>query len=188
MSIPAHEVRELLSEGEIASRIRELGQEITRDYPDVSEPLLLVGVLKGAVLFLADLLRAIERPVEYDFIAVSSYGAATRSPGEVRVLKDLDAPVAGKHVLIVEDILDSGLTLSSLIERLSSRHAKSVRVCVLLDKLARRQTPVPVAYCGFEIADFFVVGYGLDYAECYRNLRYIGYVIHHSLEDSDSPL
>src|ERR1041385_1133311 len=183
MSLPEHDVRELLSEDVIAGRIRELGEAITRDYPDETEPLLLVGVLKGAVLFLADLIRQIGRPVEYDFVAISSYGSATRSSGEVRLLKDLDAPIADKHILIVEDILDSGLTLSSLVELMSARRAKSIRVCVLLDKPARRQVPVPIAYCGFEIADQFVVGYGLDYAEQYRNLRYVGYVIHRTLED-----
>ncbi len=144
----------------------------------MTEPLLLVGVLKGATLFLADLVRAIDRLVEFDFVAVSSYGAATRSSGEVRVLKDLEAAVSGKHVLIVEDILDTGLTLrfSYLIESLRARHARSVKVCVLLDKPARRQVPIEVDYRGFEIEDQFVVGYGMDYAERYRNLPYIGIV------------
>ena len=166
----------LFSEEQILKRVREMGQAITQDYSDVSEPLLLVGVLKGATLFLADLVREIDRPVEFDFVALSSYGAATQTTGEVRVLKDLEAPVKGKHVIIVEDILDTGLTLrfSFLIESLLARHAASVRVCVLLDKPARRRVEIPVDYCGFRIEDKFVVGYGMDYAEQYRHLRYVG--------------
>ncbi len=166
----------LLTEEQIQRRVGELGAAITRDYPDPAEPLLLVGVLKGATLFLADLVRVIERPLEFDFVALASYGATTSSSGEVRVLKDLEAGVAGKHVIIVEDILDTGLTLrfSYLIENLRARHAASVRVCVLLDKPSRRRVTVPVDYRGFEIEDRFVVGYGMDYAEQYRNLRFIG--------------
>ena len=178
-SLPPHTIGEvLLSEETVLARVAEMGAEITRDYPAHDEPLLLVGVLKGATLFLADLVRHIDRPVEFDFVAVSSYGAATESSGEVRVLKDLDAAVTGKHVLIVEDILDTGLTLrfSYLIESLIARHARSVKVCVLLDKPARRKVEVPVDYRGFTIDDKFVVGYGMDYAELYRNLRYIGVV------------
>jgi len=153
-----------------------MGEDIARDFPDPTEPLLLVGVLKGAALFLADLVRSIHRPLEFDFVAISSYGAATHTSGEVRILKDLDAAVAGKHVLIVEDIIDTGLTLrfSYLIESLRARHAKSVGVCVLLDKPSRRRVEVPVNYRGFEIPDRFVIGYGMDYAENYRGLRYIG--------------
>jgi hypoxanthine phosphoribosyltransferase len=168
----------LLTEEQILRRVGEIGEAITRDYPNSEEPLLLVGVLKGAALFLADLVRAIHRPVEFDFVALASYGAATRTSGEVRILKDLEAAVAGKHVLIVEDILDTGLTLrfSYLIESLRARHAASVRVCVLLDKPARRRVEVPVDYRGFEIEDRFVVGYGMDYAERYRNLRFIGVI------------
>ncbi|HZO89681.1 MAG TPA: hypoxanthine phosphoribosyltransferase [Chthonomonadaceae bacterium] len=171
-----HELEVLITEEQIARRVRELGAAIARDYPDPAQPLLLVGVLKGATLFLADLVRCIERPVEFDFVALASYGAATRTSGEVRILKDLEAPVAGRHVIIVEDILDTGLTLrfSYLIESLRARHAASVKVCVLLDKPARRRVEVPVHYRGFEIEDKFVVGYGMDYAERYRNLRYIG--------------
>jgi len=153
-----------------------MGEDIARDFPDPTEPLLLIGVLKGAALFLADLVRSIHRPLEFDFVAISSYGAATHTSGEVRILKDLDAAVAGKHVLIVEDIIDTGLTLrfSYLIESLRARHAKSVGVCVLLDKPSRRRVEVPVNYRGFEIPDRFVIGYGMDYAENYRGLRYIG--------------
>jgi len=174
-ALPGHTLDLLITEAQIQSRVGELGARISRDYPDPGEPLLLVGVLKGATLFLADLVRHISRPLEFDFVAIASYGTATRTSGEVRVLKDLEAAVAGKHVLIVEDILDTGLTLrfSYLVETLRARHARSVKVCVLLDKPARRRVPVPVDYRGFEIEDRFVVGYGMDYAEHYRNLRYI---------------
>ncbi len=162
------------------ARVAELGAQITNDFPDHNQTLLLVGVLKGATLFLADLVRAVDRPLEFDFVAIASYGGATRSSGEVRLLKDLESAVNGKHVIIVEDILDTGLTLrfSYLIETLKARHAASVKVCVLLDKPSRRRVEVPVEYCGFVIEDRFVVGYGMDYAEYYRNLPYIGYVVH----------
>jgi hypoxanthine phosphoribosyltransferase len=177
--LPPHFISEtLLTEETVQKRVRELGEAITRDHPNLAESLLLVGVLKGATLFLSDLVRAIDRPLEFDFVALSSYGAATRTSGEVRVLKDLEAPVAGKHVIIVEDILDTGLTLrfSYLIESLKARHAASVKVCVLLDKPSRRRVEVPVDYRGFEIEDKFVVGYGMDFGELYRNLPYIGVI------------
>ena len=177
--LQAHKISEtLISEAEVQKRVAEIGARINADYPNPEEPLLLVGVLKGASLFLADLVRHITRPVEFDFVALSSYGAATESSGEVRVLKDLDAAVNGKHVIIVEDIIDTGLTLrfSYLIENLLGRRAKSVKVCVLLDKPSRRRVEVPIEYRGFEIEDKFVVGYGMDYGELYRNLRYIGVV------------
>lgn len=177
--LPPHFISEVLfSEETIQRRVRELADAIQKDHPDTGRPLVLVGVLKGAVLFLADLVRSIQRPVEFDFVAISSYGAATRTSGEVRVLKDLDAPVAGKDVVIVEDILDTGLTLrfSYLIESLKARRAASVRVCVLLDKPSRRRVEVPVDYRGFEIEDRFVVGYGMDFGERYRNLPYIGVI------------
>ncbi len=179
-SLPEHTISILLGAEAIQARISELGAQIASDYPNPDEPLLLVGVLKGAALFLADLVRAIDRPLEFDFVAIASYGAATRSSGEVRVLKDLESSVSGKHVIIVEDILDTGLTLrfSYLIESLRARQAASVKVCVLLDKPSRRRVEVPVDYRGFVIQDRFVVGYGMDYAETYRNLPYIGYVIH----------
>ena len=184
--LPPHTVTEiLLTEEQIQSRVKELAEAINRDFPNHEEPLLLVGVLKGATLFLADLVRQIERPVEFDFVAISSYGAATKSSGEVRILKDLDAAVAGKHVVIVEDILDTGLTLrfSYLIESLKARHAASVSVCVLLDKPSRRRVEVPVDYRGFEIEDKFVIGYGMDFGEYYRNLPYIGVI---SLSEEDA--
>ncbi len=170
------QVEEYLSAETLQARVRELAAEIERDFPDPDEPLLLVGVLKGACLFLADIVRAINRSVEIDFVAISSYGAATTTSGEVRILKDLDAAVHGKHVIIVEDILDTGLTLrfSYLIEALKARHAASVRVCVLLDKPSRRRVDLHADYRGFEIPDAFVVGYGMDYAEKYRNLPYVG--------------
>jgi hypoxanthine phosphoribosyltransferase len=175
-ALPSHRIDVLISEERIRQRVRELGEAISRDFADPTEPLLLVGVLKGAALFIADLIRTIARPVEFDFVAISSYGAATHTSGEVRILKDLDASVAGKHVLIVEDIIDTGLTLrfSYLIESLRARHARSVGVCVLLDKPSRRRVDVPVNYRGFEIPDQFVIGYGMDYSENYRGLPYIG--------------
>ena len=166
----------LLTEQEIQARVQELGRQIAEDHPDATEPLLLVGVLKGATLFLADLVRSISRPLEFDFVALSSYGSRTETSGEVRVLKDLGIAVTGKHVIIVEDILDTGLTLrfSNLIENLFLLNAKSVKVCTLLNKQARRRVEVPKDYCGFEIEDRFVVGYGMDFAEQYRHLPYIG--------------
>lgn len=179
--LPEHTLKQMISEEDILRRVGEIGKRIDRDYPIHDEPLLLVGVLKGAAIFLADLVRAIERPVEYDFVALASYGSAAKSSGEVRILKDLDAAVNGKHVIIVEDILDTGLTLrfSYLIENIKARHAASVKVCVLLDKPSRRKVEIPVDYRGFTIEDKFVVGYGMDYAEKYRHLRYIG-SIHHT--------
>ncbi len=171
-------IETLFSAETLHQRVRELGEQITHDYQQSDAPLLVVGVLKGATLFLADLVRCIGCPLEFDFVAISSYAGATQTSGEVRILKDLDIAVTGKHVLIVEDILDTGLTLkfSYLIESLLARHAKSVRVCVLLDKPSRRRVEVAVDYCGFQIEDRFVVGYGMDYAEQYRNLPYIGVV------------
>jgi hypoxanthine phosphoribosyltransferase len=183
----------LFSAEQIARRVSELGAQIARDHPNASEPLLLIGVLKGAALFLADLARAISRPVEFDFVALASYGAGTRTSGEVHMSKDIDASVAGKHVIVVEDILDTGLTLRSshLIEKLQDRQASSVRVCVLLDKPARHLVDVPVDYSGFQIPDVFVVGYGMDYAQQYRNLPFIGVLTqpvasseHHPIPDN----
>nr|WP_044948781.1 hypoxanthine phosphoribosyltransferase [Chthonomonas calidirosea] len=177
-ALPPHRVVPFITEEQIQHRLQQLGKQITEDYRDVHRPLLLVGVLKGAAIFLADLVRSISRPVEFDFVAISSYGKATHTSGEVRILKDLDASVAGKDVIIVEDILDTGLTLrfSYLMENIRNRHAASVSVCVLLDKPSRRRVPIEVRYCGFRIDNHFVVGYGMDYAEQYRNLPYIGIV------------
>jgi hypoxanthine phosphoribosyltransferase len=162
----------LISADELAHRTVELGEQITNDYRD--RELLLVGVLKGAVLFMVDLARQIKLPLTIDFMAISSYGADTTSSGVVRLLKDLDGSVSGKHLIIVEDIVDSGLTLQYIRRHLEMRGAASVRVCGLLWKERERAVEVPCDYVGFRIPDRFVVGYGLDYAERYRNLPYIG--------------
>jgi len=165
----------LLSSDEIAARVRELGAEIARDAAGAAS-LHLVCVLKGAVLFLADLVRAVPLPCTFDFLAVSSYAAGTTTTGEVRLLKDLDTALDGRHVVIVEDIVDTGLTLSYLQEILKARGPKSLRTACLLSKPSRRKVDVPVEYIGFTIEDRFVVGYGLDYAGQYRNLPYVGYL------------
>lgn len=162
----------LIAEDDLTRRVRELGAEITRDY--AGKDLLLVCVLKGAIFFLADLMRAIDLPLEIDFMAISSYGASTDSSGVVRILKDLDVSLEGRDVLIVEDIIDSGLTLSYLARTLQGRKPASLEICALLTKPSRRRAEVPVRYVGFEIPDEFVIGYGLDYAEHYRNLPYVG--------------
>jgi len=162
----------LVGEQELQARVRELGAAISRDY--AGRGLLLVGVLKGAVFFLSDLMRFIEIPVEVDFMAVASYGSATDSSGVVRILKDLDAAIEDRDVLIVEDIVDSGLTLQYLLRNLGSRSPRTLEVCALLTKPARRKVQLQAKYVGFEIEDTFVVGYGLDYAERYRDLPYIG--------------
>ncbi|MDR7560416.1 MAG: hypoxanthine phosphoribosyltransferase [Armatimonadota bacterium] len=161
----------LIPEAALAARIRELGQAISRDY-NGKEP-LLVGILTGAVLFVSDLLRHITIPCQLDFMATSSYGNGTDSSGIVRILKDLDQSIEGRHVLIVDDIIDTGLTMDYLLETLKARYPASLKVCALLDKVPRRLRPVPIDYRGFEIPDRFVVGYGLDYAGRYRNLPFI---------------
>ena len=165
--------RILLTEAQIQGRIAELADQIRHDYADVDE-LLLVGVLKGSVMCMVDLSRALARPLALDFIAISSYGQATETSGVVRVLKDLEIDISGRHVLIVEDIVDSGLTLAYLRESLQRRSPASLRICCLLSKPERRSATVHVDYVGFDIPNEFVVGYGLDYAERYRNLPYIG--------------
>lgn len=164
----------LLTPQQIAARVEELGAAISEDY--VGKEIMLICILKGANIFLADLVRQITVPVSYDFVAVSSYGADTKSSGVVRILKDLDESVESKHVLVVEDIVDTGLTLrlSYLLENLRSRRAASVKVVTLLDKPSRRRVDVPVDYYGFKVEDQFVVGYGMDYQGKYRNLPYIG--------------
>jgi len=161
----------LVASDALQARVRELGAEISRDYAGGS--LLLVGVLKGAVFFVADLMRAIDIPIEVDFMAVASYGSATDSSGVVRILKDLDAAIEGRDVLIVEDIVDSGLTLQYLLRNLGSRNPRSLGVCALLRKPAREELELPIRYVGFEIPDTFVIGYGLDHAERYRNLPFV---------------
>jgi hypoxanthine phosphoribosyltransferase len=164
--------RILVSRDELECRVRELGAQILADYD--GQQILLLGVLKGAAVFLVDLARAIDGPVEIDFMAVSSYGDSTRSSGVVRILKDLDAPIRGKHVIIVEDIVDSGLTLEYIMRALRAREPASIRVCGLLVKTRQRTSSERVDYVGFDIPDEFVVGYGLDFAQRYRNLPYIG--------------
>jgi hypoxanthine phosphoribosyltransferase len=161
----------LLSEEKIQTRIKELGAQITQDYAGLNP--LLIGVLKGACFFLSDLMRAIDTRVGIEFMAISSYGSSTRTSGEVRIMKDLDVPIEGRHILVVEDIVDTGLTLSYLLANLESRGAASVKLAALLDKHERRQREVKIDYLGFPIPDAFVVGYGLDFAERYRNLPFI---------------
>ncbi|MDH4176506.1 MAG: hypoxanthine phosphoribosyltransferase [Thermoleophilia bacterium] len=162
----------LLDEATVQERVAALGAEISADFE--GREVLLVGVLKGAVFFMADLMRRLSIPCEIDFMAISSYGAATDSSGVVRILKDLDANIAGRHVLVVEDIIDSGLTLSYLMRTLRARRPATLEICALLTKPERREIDVPVRYVGFEIPNRFVIGYGLDFAERYRNLPYIG--------------
>jgi hypoxanthine phosphoribosyltransferase len=161
----------LIDEETLAARVTELGAEVSTDYQ--GRDLLLIGVLKGAVFFMADLMRHLTVPCEVDFMAISSYGDSTDSSGIVRILKDLDINIEGRHVLVVEDIIDSGLTLSYLMRNLESREPATLEVCALLTKPARREIDVPVRYVGFEIPNKFVVGYGLDFAERYRNLPYV---------------
>jgi hypoxanthine phosphoribosyltransferase len=161
----------LVQADELRHRVRELGARITEDYAD--RDLVLVGVLKGAIFFLSDLMREIHVPCEVDFMAVASYGSATDSSGVVRILKDLDAAIEGRDVLIVEDIVDSGLTLQYLLRNLGARNPASLEVCALLTKPERRKVDLPTRYVGFEIANRFAIGYGLDHGEHYRNLPYV---------------
>ncbi len=174
----------LIPEDQLQSRVAELAAQIDADY--AGRELLLVGVLKGAVMVMADLARSMHMPVEMDWMAVSSYGSGTRSSGVVRILKDLDTDISGKDVLVVEDIVDSGLTLSWLVGNLRSRGPASVRVCVMLRKPAAVRMDVDVAYTGFDIENEFVIGYGLDYAEKYRNLPFIGTLAPHVYKGEDS--
>ena len=162
----------LIGEEALKQKIREMAKQIEKDYQ--GKDLVAVGILKGALLFLADLVKKVDLPLTYDFMDVSSYGASTESTGEVRILKDLSMKIEGKDVLIVEDIIDTGYTLAFLLETLKARKPASVRICCLLDKKSRRKVAVPVDYVGFDIPDAFAVGYGLDYDERYRNLPYIG--------------
>jgi hypoxanthine phosphoribosyltransferase len=162
----------LVDEDALQSRVRELGAAISEDYR--GRDLLLIGVLKGAIFFMADLMRTIDVPCEVDFMAISSYGAGVDSSGVVRILKDLDVSIEGRNVLVVEDIVDSGLTLSYLLRNLEAREPASLEVCALLTKPERRENDVECRYIGFEIPNRFVIGYGLDFAERYRNLPYVG--------------
>ena len=174
----------LVSEGQIQQRVKELGAQISRDY--VGQELLIVCILRGGVMFTTDLIRHIDVPLAIEFMAVSSYGTGARqSDGEVRITLDLNTSVTGKNILIVEDIIDSGHTLSSVIEILQTRNPKSVYICTLLDKFERREVDVPIRYCGFQIKNEFVFGYGLDMDEYYRNLPFVGTV---NLDKYEPPL
>jgi hypoxanthine phosphoribosyltransferase len=175
----------LVTESDLARRVAELGSQIAEDYR--GKDLLLVAVLKGAVMFMVDLARQIQLPLEIDFLATSSYGMSTESSGVVRILKDLDEPIADKHVLIVEDIIDSGLTLQYVLRNLSARRPASIRVCGLLLKERERSAEVPCDYVGFTIPNRFVVGYGLDFAQRYRNLNYIGVLKSTVYQGADRP-
>ena len=161
----------LVSADDLQRRVAELGAEISRDY--VGRDLVMIGVLKGAVLFLADLMRSLTVPCEIDFMAVSSYGSSTDSSGVVRILKDLDAPIEGRDAVLVEDIVDSGLTLHYLLRNLHARNPRSLEVCALLTKPERRRVELPIRYVGFEIPNRFAIGYGLDHGQRYRNLGYV---------------
>ena len=161
----------LITEQQLDERIKEMGHQIAEDYQ--GEPLTIVGILKGAVIFFADLARAIDLPLQMDFMSVSSYGSGTTSSGVVKIIKDLDADITGRHILLVEDIIDTGITLAYLKEYLSNRGARSVKICTLLDKPTRREKAVHVDYIGFTMPDEFLIGYGVDYAENYRNLPYV---------------
>lgn len=172
MSIHDDILKVLLTQEELREKVKELGRQITQDFQ--GKNLMIVTVLKGAVVFLADLMREIDVPAEIDFMVVSSYGAGTKSSGVVKIVKDLDVPLKDKDLLIVEDILDSGMTLSYLKELLEGREPRSIRIATLLDKPARRKVDLKADYIGYSVPDEFVVGYGLDYDEKYRNLPYIG--------------
>ena len=167
-------IHELISEADVAAKIAELGAQISKDYD--GEEIYMLCILKGGVFFMTELAKHSTVPVSLDFMSVSSYGSQTRSSGNVRIIKDLDTPIEGKHVLVVEDIIDTGRTLAYLLDNLQQRNPKSLKLCTLLDKPEERVTEVDVDYVGFQIPDKFVVGYGLDYDQHYRNLPYIGIV------------
>lgn len=165
-------VKVLITEEEIKRRVRELGAEITKDYAGKS--ILLIGVLKGAAVFMSDLMRCIDLPVEIDFMVVSSYGSGTKTSGNIKILKDTDVSVEGRDVIIAEDILDTGITLNNLKDLLLKRGAKSLKICTIFNKPARRKSPIEAEYVGFDVPDEFVIGYGLDYDQKYRNLPFLG--------------
>lgn len=167
-------IHELISEADVAAKIAELGAQISKDYD--GEEIYMLCILKGGVFFMTELAKHVTVPVSLDFMSVSSYGSQTRSSGNVRIIKDLDTPIEGKNVLVVEDIIDTGRTLAYLLDNLQQRKPKSLKLCTLLDKPEQRVTEVDVDYVGFQIPDKFVVGYGLDYDQHYRNLPYIGVV------------
>ncbi|MGE9841423.1 hypoxanthine phosphoribosyltransferase [Selenomonas bovis] len=162
------------TEKELQAKVRELGRQITEDYKDAKEDIYCVGILKGASVFYTDLVRAIDLPVRFDFMIASSYDNGTSTTGSVKILKDLDYDIEGKHLIVIEDIIDSGTTMSYLLKYFEHRKPASVKLCALLSKPSRRIAEVAIDYCGFEVPDEFLVGYGLDYAEIYRNLPYIG--------------
>ena len=162
----------LFSEEQIAEKVQEIGAQITKDYEGKNP--LIISVLRGSFIFMADLVRAVNIPCEVDFLSVSSYGSGTTSSGEVKIVKDFDNGIAGRHIIVVEDILDSGRTLSYLLSNLKARGAESIALCTFLDKPERRVVPVEVDYCGFTVPDEFIVGYGLDYDQKYRNLPFVG--------------
>lgn len=168
------DIKVLISEEELKSRVKELGDEITKDFEGKTP--VVIGVLKGAIIFMADLIREMKVNCRLDFMSVSSYGSSTKSSGVVKILKDIDIDISGMDVLIIEDIVDSGLTLNYLKHYLSSKNANSIKICTLLDKPHRRQVEIEVDYSGFEIEDRFLIGYGLDADQSYRNLPYIGYI------------
>ncbi|NUU66069.1 hypoxanthine phosphoribosyltransferase [Enterobacteriaceae bacterium BIT-l23] len=172
-----HKVEVMIPEAEIAARVAELGQQINERYRDSGSEMVLVGLLRGSFIFMADLCRAVEVPHEVDFMTASSYGSGMSSTRDVKIIKDLDEDIRGKDVLIVEDIIDSGNTLSRVSEILRLREPKSLAICTLLDKPSRREVDVKVEYIGFSIPDEFVVGYGIDYAQHYRHLPYVGKVV-----------
>jgi hypoxanthine phosphoribosyltransferase len=163
--------RIVITEEDIQTRVQELGQAISKDYGN--EPITLICILKGGLMFLCDLAKHITSPVTYDFMSVSSYGDATQSSGVVRITKDLEESIEGRHVIIVEDIIDTGLTLSYLLKNLHSRNPASIRICTLLDKQANRKVGIPVDYVGFDVPNEFLVGYGLDFRQLYRNIPYV---------------
>ncbi len=165
-------VKILISEDEIKDIVTRLGKQITEDYKD--KKLIVVGILKGSSIFMSDLIRKIDKHIEIDYMVVSSYGLSTETSGVVKILKDMSVPLEGKHLLIVEDIVDTGLTLSYLTKMLSTRNPESVKICSLLNKPSRRKSDVTIDYLGTDVEDKFVVGYGIDYAEKYRNLPYVG--------------
>lgn len=166
--------RVMFSAEDIAVKVKELGAKISQDYANVPEEIFCVGILKGAVVFYTDLVRSIDVPVSFDFMVASSYGSGTTTSGAVKILKDLDYDVSGKHLIIVEDIVDTGITMEYLLKYCAGRGAKSVKLCALLNKPSRRKVNIPLDYFGFDVPDEFLVGYGLDYDGKYRNLPYIG--------------
>ena len=166
--------KQLITKEELEKKVKELGEKITEDFKNENEPLIVVGLLKGSMVFMADLIRQIKLPLEIDFLEASSYGEGTQTSREVKILKDLRSTISGKNVLVVEDIIDSGFTLKKVLQLLGSRNPKKVSLCTLLDKPERREVEVDVQYIGFEIPNEFVVGYGLDFNENYRNLEYVG--------------